>query len=72
MAERTEKQIVSDANGLAREFYSMLGYQVEDGYRFDQAHHPQEVAMWRMACKAYEMIDGTDVDECLNLIDDDE
>lgn len=65
---RTSREIVDDANALARVFYGMLGYQVEPGYRFDQATHPQEVAMWGMAVVAYENIEGTDVEDALNDI----
>ena len=63
--------IVADANRMARIFYSLLGYQVEDGYRFDRATHPQETAMWAMAVIAYENIEGTDVEDALNQIEDD-
>jgi len=48
----------------------LLGYQVEPGYRFDEATHPQEVAMWAMAVIAYENIDGTDVEDALEQIED--
>lgn len=67
---RTEQKIVDDANALARVFYSMLGYEVASGYRFDKATHPQEKAMWNMAVVAYENIEGTDVDDALNQIED--
>lgn len=67
---RTEKEIVDDANALARVFYGILGYQVEPGYRFDEAIHPQERAMWSMAVIAYENIEGTDVEDALACIDD--
>lgn len=67
---RTEKEIVADANALARVFYGLLGYQVEPGYRFDAATHPQESAMWAMAVVAYENIEGTDVEEALACIED--
>ena len=65
---RTNHEIVKDANALARIFYSLLGYQVEEGYRFDQAKHPQEVTMWRMAVIAYENIEGTDVEDALSEV----
>lgn len=68
---RTEQEIVDDANALARIFYSILGYQVEPGYRFDEATHPQEEAVWKMAVIAYENIEGTDVEDALNQIEDD-
>jgi hypothetical protein len=69
---RTSREIVDDANALARVFYGMLGYQVEPGYRFDQATHPQEQSMWNMAVVAYENIEGTDVEDALNDILEDE
>lgn len=67
---RTEKQIVDDANDLAREFYAILGYQAKEGFRFDLSAHPQEQAMWLMACVAYERIHGTDVEEALEAMND--
>lgn len=67
---RTEQEIIDDANALARVFYGLLGYQVEPGYRFDRATHPQESAMWAMAVIAYENIEGTDVEDALASIED--
>lgn len=59
------QRVVDDCNALARTFYRMLGYQVEEGYKFHEARHPQERGMWSMAVVAYEHIDGVEVDECL-------
>lgn len=59
------KDAVDGALSLAREFYKMMGYEVPKGYRFDTARHPQERLCWRMACHAYDQIDGTEIDECL-------
>ncbi|SDD93153.1 hypothetical protein SAMN05216337_101775 [Bradyrhizobium brasilense] len=67
---RTEQQIVDDANNLAREFYAMLGYRAQEGFRFDLSRHPQEQAMWSMACRAYEVIQGTDVEDALAQLSD--
>jgi hypothetical protein len=66
---KTATEIVAACNELAKRFYSMHGYQVPDGYRFDQAHHPQERLMWTMAVEAYEHIEGTPVEDCLNELD---
>lgn len=66
---RTEQQIVDDANKLARELYGLMGYTVPEGYRFDRAHHPHEQSCWRMACVAYEMIEGTDVEDALGQLE---
>lgn len=67
---KTDEQIVADANALARVFYGILGYQVQPGYRFDNATHPQEQAMWKMAVIAYENIEGTDAEDALANIED--
>lgn len=67
---RTDEQIVREANELARRFYAALGYEVMEGYRFDQARHPQEQSMWTMACEAYDFIDGTDVNGALACLED--
>lgn len=67
---RTEEQIVDDANELARDFYSILGYEAREGFRFDLSAHPQEQAMWRMACHAFEKIHGTDVEDALETLND--
>lgn len=70
-SDRTNQQIVDDCNKLARLFYASLGYQVEDGYRFDQARHPQERGMWNQAVIAYDHIEGTDVEDALAQVEDD-
>lgn len=62
---KTNAEIVAECNELARRFYESLGYEVEKGYRFDQARHPQERGMWNMAAMAYEYIEGTDVEQAL-------
>lgn len=41
-------------NNLARIFYLMQGYQVEPGYDFSTAKHPQEKAMWNFAKTSFE------------------
>jgi hypothetical protein len=70
-ADRGPEEIVKDCNELARQFYLSMGYQVEEGYRFDKARHPQETGMWNMAVMAYEHIESTDVEAALAEIDDD-
>ena len=67
---RTEQELVDDANELARQFYALMGYEVPEGYRFDRASHPHEVMVWRQAVLAYDLIEGTDVEDALNQIDD--
>ena len=67
---RTDQQIVDDASELAREFYRIRGYVVPEGYRFDQATHPHEIASWQQAVHAYDFIQGTDVEDALAQIGD--
>jgi hypothetical protein len=72
-AAKTEAEIVEGCNELARLFYKSLGYQVPDGFKFYEAHHPQEVGVWNMAVMAYDHIADTDVENALlNLDDEDE
>ena len=67
---KIEREIVDGANALARLFYDLMGYVVPEGYRFDKAHHPYEVMVWRQAVVAYEHVAGTDVEDALNQIED--
>jgi hypothetical protein len=62
---RTEQQIVAEANSLARDFYGLMGYEVPRSYRFDRARHPQEQLCWRMAVHAFEVLQATDVQDAL-------
>ena len=39
---KTPEEYLKFANQLAREFYSIMGYNVNEDYRFDKATHPQE------------------------------
>ena len=63
---------VSQSRYLARMYYEQLGYVVEEGYRFDKAHHPQEEHMWEMACIAQEVLTDTDVSSVLSEIDEED
>lgn len=67
---KTAAELVNDGNELARLFYQSMGYAVPDGYKFYEATHPQEAGCWNQAVIAYEHIAGTDLEDCLNeLID---
>lgn len=66
MESLTDKEIIKNANELARAFYSAHGNDVEKGYRFDKATHPQEALMWYLAVLAYDYIEGTEVDSALS------
>lgn len=62
---RTNKELIQEANELARKIYIRQGYEVPKGYRFDQAHHPQEIDCWLLAVMAYNHIEGTDIENAL-------
>lgn len=69
---RTDAEIVAGANELARKIYAGMGYRARKGYRFDRAAHPQELGCWNAAVMAYEHVDGTDVENALDNLDEDE
>lgn len=64
-----EQEIVDKANALARKFYAMQGYAVPEGYKFHEAHHPQEMGMWEMAREAMLFLTGTDPDDAVACIE---
>lgn len=68
----TQEEIIIAANQLAREFYSIMGYVVPDGKRFDKSTHPQERTCWEMACYAFDFIEGTDVKNTLQEWEDEQ
>jgi hypothetical protein len=63
---RTEQQIVDQTNELARKLYAIRGYQVPNGYRFDEATHPHEVEAWEGACAAQIYLTDTDPKDALD------
>lgn len=63
---KTLADIVKRGNDLARQFYASMGCVVPDDYKFYEATHPQEVGCWNMAVMAYDFIEGTDLEDCLN------
>ena len=63
-------EVVESANELARTFYRSMGYQVPKGYKFHEASHPQELGCWNLAVIAFEHVDGTDVQNALDELDE--
>ncbi len=61
---------VDRCNELARLFCEAHGYQVEKGYDFSAATHPQERSMWNLAVIAFYYIEDTDVDAALDEVED--
>jgi len=60
-----DEQLVKAANGLARRFYKMMGYEVGADYLFYNATHPQEKLCWDMAVEAFEALRDTDIEDAL-------
>ena len=68
---KTNREIVENCNALARKYYAMQGYQVDESFKFYQSTFPAEVLCWEMAMAAYDFIEGTEVDGALDeWIDD--
>jgi hypothetical protein len=67
---KTAREIIADANALAREFYRLRGYVEREGYRFDKATHPQERECWLMVEAAYDHLAATELSEVLNEMED--
>lgn len=63
--EKTVSEIVQEGNELARQFYRSMGCVVPEDHKFYEARHPQERGCWNLAVIAYEYIEGTDLEECL-------
>ena len=72
VSSKTDQEIVDEANGLAAQFYKAHGYEVPEGYKFHEATHPHEISMWNMAVLAYEYLTGTDLNDALSGIEDEE
>lgn len=63
--QRSDEEIVSETNQLARALYGLRGYEVKAGYRFDRATHPHEREAWEGACEAQRQLRDTDPEDAL-------
>lgn len=68
----TARQVVDKCNHLAREFYKDRGYAVPKGYRFDEASHPEERALWHQARIAFIELTGTDPEDAVSELEDED
>ncbi len=68
----SNRELVAECNALARKFYAMQGYEVGTSVKFYNSTHPHESGCWNMAVAAYEHTDGTEVEDALNEMRDDE
>jgi hypothetical protein len=46
-----DREIIAEANALARDFHGLMGYGVPKGYRFHSATHPEEGLYRHMAVR---------------------
>lgn len=67
----TDRELVDKCNELAIRFYRMNGYQVDPTYKMYEATHPQEVGAWNMAVEAFDFVNGSDVENALDCLEDD-
>ncbi len=68
----TNRELVDAAIELAGDFYSMQGYTHRQGFRYWESPHPQEQRAFEMACRAFEVIRGSDVMDAVASLEDEE
>lgn len=67
---RTEAEIISDCNELANTFGAMRGWVDRPDFKYYEATHPEEIGCWEWAVAAYDHIEGTDVQDILDNLED--
>lgn len=68
----TDEELVKSALSLADKFYVLYGNISRPEFKFYESSHPMEQLMWDMACTAYDLISGTDIENALANIEDGE
>lgn len=68
----TNRELVDAAIELAWEFYAMQGYSHRPGFEYWNSPHPHELLCFEMACRAFEMIRGSDVMDAVADLEDEE
>ncbi|MBB2425783.1 hypothetical protein HEK84_019930 [Escherichia sp. 11.1597] len=68
----TNRELVDAAIELAGDFYSMMGYEHRPGFKYWESPHPQEQRVFQMACRAFEVIRGSDVMDAVADVKDEE
>jgi len=66
------KEILDQANELARLLYEIRGYTVQEGYKFHEATHPHEREAWEGARVAMELLIDTDPEDAISDLDEQE
>lgn len=68
----SNRELVEAAIELAGEFYSMQGYTHRPGFKYWESPHPHERLCFDMACRAFEVIRGSDVMDAVTDLEDGE
>lgn len=68
----TNRELVEAAIELAGQFYTMQGYTHRTGFKYWESPHPHERLCFEMACRALEMIRGSDVMDAVADLEDEE
>ncbi|WP_313824042.1 hypothetical protein [Leclercia sp.] len=66
----SNQELVDAAIALAGEFYAMQGYTHRPGFKYWQSPHPHERLCFDMACRAFEIIRGSDVMSAVDDLED--
>lgn len=66
----TNRELVDAAIELAGEFYAMQGYSHRPGFKYWES--PPEQLVFEMACRAFEIIRGSDVMDAVADLEDEE
>lgn len=69
---KTDAEIVQAGEDLARLFYKMQGHVRHPSFQFRKATHPQERLVWAMACKAFEELLATDLQDTADNLEEEE
>lgn len=67
---KTDQQVIDDCNELASKFCDVFGYEVDGEHEFHLSPNPQMAMMWDLAVTAYEFIEGTDVENALDELEE--
>lgn len=61
IAMPNNNELLTNANRLAREIYSVMGFTVPETFRFDRSDNPRAIQVWKIVCLSYEHISATDL-----------
>jgi len=70
--KKTDKQLLAAGLRLADAFYSAHGNISRPRFKYYDSTHPSEVLMWELAVIAYAELTGTDLEDVLNNVRDEQ